>query len=86
MMLKQKPSFCNGSQKHHSDPKEHGKFRPMCKWWWLCFLYWQNSSQISTLWPDSEYGILCVGDQKAERGSKEEKGLICGWEKIVAPL
>jgi len=49
-------------------------------------LYWQNSSQISTLWPDSEYGILSEGYEKAERGSKEKKGLICGWEKIVAPL
>jgi len=38
------------------------------------------------LWPDSEYGILSEGYEKAERGSKEKKGLICGWEKIVAPL
>jgi hypothetical protein len=33
------------------------------------------------LWPDSEHGILSEGDEKAERGSKKKKGLICGEEK-----
>jgi hypothetical protein len=49
-------------------------------------MWWHYSSQISTLWPNSEHGILSEGDEKAERGNKEKQGLICGGEKMVAPL
>jgi hypothetical protein len=34
----------------------------------------------------SEHGILSDSDKKAERSSKKKKGLICGEEKMVAPL
>jgi hypothetical protein len=39
IMLKQKHSLHNGSQKRHLDPNKHGKFGQMWKWCWLflCF-------------------------------------------------
>jgi hypothetical protein len=54
MMLIWKTTLNNGSQKHHSEPKNQGKFSQMWRWCWQCFFVclWRCCTQwIFTSWP-----------------------------------
>jgi len=79
-----------GTKSHSSQLDSETSHRPIKAWQilsnvkvMLCFffLWGDNSSWISTLWPDGEQGILSEGDGKADRGIEKKKGLICGMGK-----
>ena len=51
----------------------------------IFWLWGRNSLWISTLWPDSEQGILSEGDAKAERGNEGKETWFVEGKIMVAP-